>query len=154
MTSTAGLSTIERSVLIRAPRARVWRAITDPAEFSAWFQVKAEGAFAPGARVRMTSTDPSCMGIVFYIEIADVQPEHSFSWRWHPGAEQPPEGADAPKTLVRFQLEDGDGGTRVTVTETGFEHVALERRAKVFGENSQGWKEQMAKLDRYLEHGA
>jgi uncharacterized protein YndB with AHSA1/START domain len=148
------LSKTERSVLIRAPRARVWKAITDPAEFSAWFQVKAEGQFAPGARVKMTSTHPSCMNLVFYIEIADVQPERAFSWRWHPGSEQPPEGADEPRTLVLFWLEDEEGGTRVTVTETGFEHIPLERRAKVFDENSQGWREQMDSLAHYLAHGA
>ncbi|MEP6471794.1 MAG: vanillate O-demethylase oxidoreductase VanB, partial [Acidobacteriota bacterium] len=42
---------IEKSILLRAPRSRVWRAIATPEEFGAWFGVKLEGAFAPGARV-------------------------------------------------------------------------------------------------------
>jgi uncharacterized protein YndB with AHSA1/START domain len=55
---------------------------------------------------------------------------------------------------VEFRLTDEDGGTRVTVTETGFERIALEPRAKAFGENSEGWKHQMENLERHLQHGA
>jgi len=144
----ADLSRIERSVFIRAPRARVWRAITNVAEFSAWFRVVAEGEFAPGARVRMTSTHPGCEGIVFFIEIADVEPERTFSWRWHPGAQQPPE--DEPQTLVEFHLTEEDGGTRVTVIESGFEQISLARRAAAFEDNTKGWEFQLNALDGYV----
>jgi len=43
---------IERQILLRVPRSRVWRALTDPVEFGTWFGVKVGGTFAPGARVR------------------------------------------------------------------------------------------------------
>jgi uncharacterized protein YndB with AHSA1/START domain len=148
MTASTDFSRIERSVWIRAPRTRVWRAITNVAEFSAWFRVTAEGEFAPGARVRMTSTHPGYEGISFFIEIADVEPEHTFSWRWHPGAQQPPE--DEPKTLVEFRLTDEDGGTRVTVTESGFEQISLARRAAAFEDNTKGWEFQLKALDGYV----
>jgi uncharacterized protein YndB with AHSA1/START domain len=49
---------IEKKVLLRTPRARVWRALTDAEEFGAWFRVKLEGAFAPGARVKGPSPIP------------------------------------------------------------------------------------------------
>lgn len=150
MIAQADLTKIERSVVIQAPRARVWGALASVAEFSSWFQVKAEGEFAPGARVRMTSTHPSCLGRVFYVTIENVAPERSFSWRWHPSAAQPPEGSSEPPTVVEFRLTDEDGATRVTVTESGFEGLALDRRAKAFRENDEGWKEQLAALDRYL----
>jgi len=150
MTASTDLSRIERSVWIRAPRARVWRAITNAAEFSAWFRVTAEGEFAPGARVRMTATQPGYEGIVFWIEIADVQPESAFSWRWHPGAQQPPEDSGEPKTLVEFRLTDEGGGTRVTVIESGFERIALARRAAAFQDNSNGWEFQLKALGAYV----
>jgi uncharacterized protein YndB with AHSA1/START domain len=152
MTAGADLSRIERSIFIRAPRSRVWRAITDVAEFSAWFQVKAEGEFAPHARLRMTTTHPAYAGIVFYVTVEDVKPEHSFSWQWHPGSA--PAESGEPTTLVEFHLAEEANGTRVTVTETGFDRISLARRAKAFAENTQGWEEQLAALSRYLGHEA
>jgi uncharacterized protein YndB with AHSA1/START domain len=149
MTPSAVPDRIERSIVIRAPRARVWRALTDAAEFSAWFRVDAEGAFAPGARIRMKSTHPGYEHIVFYVTIENVDPERAFSWRWHPGSQQPPEGAAEPTTLVEFRLDDEDGGTRVTVTESGFDAIAVDRRAAVYKENEGGWAYQLGALDRY-----
>lgn len=154
MTLTTDLTKIERSILIQAPRARVWRAITSVPEFSQWFQATIEGEFVPGARVRMTPFKPCAPDRVVDATIVDVTPEELFSWRWYPGVDRPPEGSEVPTTLVEFRLAEEDGGTRVTVTETGFEFLGLERRAKAFGENSNGWKEQMQNLERHLEHGA
>ena len=140
---------IERSIFIRAPRARVWRALTDPAEFSAWFRVEAEGPFAPGARIRMKSTHPGYEHVVFYVTIENVVPERAFSWRWHPGSQQPPEDAAEPTTLVEFRLEDEEGGARVTVVESGFDAIALARRATVYKENQGGWEHQLGALGRH-----
>jgi len=154
MTPMTDLTKIERSILIRASRARVWRAITNVEEFSKWFGVTIEGEFMPGAQVRMTSLEPCGPDPVVRVTIVNVAPEQLFSWRWYPGADRPPEGGEAPTTLVEFRLTEEDGGTRVTVTETGFEFMALERRAKAFGENSEGWKEQMRNLEHHLQHGA
>jgi uncharacterized protein YndB with AHSA1/START domain len=81
-------------------------------------------------------------------EFAPVEPESSFSWRWHPGAKQPPD--DEPQTLVEFRLSDGTGGTRVTVIESGFERLALARRAAAFEDNTKGWEHQLKALDGRL----
>src|SRR5437588_481375 len=43
---------IEKQVLLRAPRARVWRAIADAEEFGAWFGVKFDAPFKVGALQR------------------------------------------------------------------------------------------------------
>lgn len=144
---TTDLTKIERSIFIQAPRGRVWRAIATVAEFAAWFQVKAEGEFTPGATIPMTCTVPGYEGIRFDVTIESVEPERRLTWRWIPGAEQP---LDDPKTLVEFVLTDENGGTRVTVTETGFDRLSLARRAKAFEDNSQGWTEQMRNLERHL----
>jgi uncharacterized protein YndB with AHSA1/START domain len=142
------LTKIERSVFIRAPRTRVWRAIANVEEFAKWFNVKADGEFAPGASVRMTCLHPGYENIQFSVAIESVEPERHLAWRWHPGSEQPPAGEEP--TEVEFLLADEDGGTRVTVIESGFDRVSLARRAKAYEENTQGWIEQMKALQKYL----
>src|SRR5262245_31830395 len=144
------LTKIERSVWIRAPRARVWRAIADIREFAAWFQVKAEGEFSPKAEVRMTSTYPGHEGHPFCLSVDAVEPETRLSWRWHPGAAH----GNEPMTLVEFLLADEDGGTRVTVIESGFDRISLARRAKAFEENTEGWELQLAGLQKYVSNAA
>ena len=148
---TTEQSRIERKTLIRAPRSRVWRAITDLGQFSIWFGVKAEGAFEPGARLRMTSTHKGHEGITFFMTVDEISPEHRFSWRWNPGSEQPPpETPTAPTTLVEFLLDEVEGGTMVTVIESGFDRVDPALRAKAFADNSEGWDFQMKSLSDYV----
>jgi uncharacterized protein YndB with AHSA1/START domain len=147
----SNMTKIERSTLIRAPRSRVWKAISEVSQFGAWFQVKAEGEFRPGATVRMIATHPSCPLLEFSVIVEQVTPETLLSWRWHPGAAPDPK---EPPTLVEFRLEDADGGTKVTVTESGFDRMSLAKRAAAFDDNSKGWTEQMVSLARYLGHEA
>lgn len=142
---------IERQVLIRAPRSRVWRALTDPAEFGAWFGVKVEGTFAPGARVRGRITHKGYEHLTWDITIDRMEPERLFSWRWHPYAVEP--GVDyaaEPPTLVVFELEEVSGGTRLTVVESGFDDVPLARRALAYRMNSEGWTIQTGAIERYV----
>ena len=145
------LDRITKQIHIRAPRARVWRAITNIQEFSRWFGVEADGPFMPGRHIAMVSTNEGCKGAQFYVDVQEIVPERLFSWRWYPGLMEP--GIDPKKeqnTLVTFTLEDAEGGTLVTVTESGFDHVTLARRAKVYEENEAGWAHQVASLERYV----
>jgi uncharacterized protein YndB with AHSA1/START domain len=148
--ATSELTKIEKQSLIRAPRPRVWRALTNIDEFARWFLVEFSGAFVPGARVDMVSTHPLGAGAKFAVVVQAMEPERLFSWRWHPGAKPP--GADyeaEPSTLVEFRLEDAEGGTLVTVVESGFDRLSLARRAKAFADNQKGWEIQLAALDEY-----
>ena len=148
--TTSELSRIEKQIFIRAPRQKVWRALTNIEEFARWFRVEASGGFAPGARVDMVSTHPLGAGARFSVEVETMEPERRFSWRWHPGSKPP--GADysaEPGTLVEFRLEDAEGGTRVTVVESGFDQLSLDRRAKAFADNEKGWEIQLAALNGY-----
>jgi putative transposase len=43
--SSAVPDRIEKQILLRAPLARVWQALTDSTEFGAWFGVKLDGPF-------------------------------------------------------------------------------------------------------------
>ena len=152
---TSEMSRIERSVLIQAPRAKVWRALTDLAEFSKWFGSTAEGRFIPGARLEMTVTSKGYEGMVFELTVEKMEPMELFSWRWHPGAhESETDYSKEPMTLVEFRLREEAGGTRVTVVESGFDAISLARRAKVFEENTGGWEYQMAALEKYVRESA
>jgi hypothetical protein len=48
-------------------------------------------------------------------------------------------------------LKNSSSGTQLTVVETGFDEISLPRRAKVYGDNSQGWTEVLVWLQRYAE---
>jgi uncharacterized protein YndB with AHSA1/START domain len=145
------LSRIFKEIVVRAPRARVWRAMTTPEEFAKWFGVEMEGAFAPGNRVKMTSVLEGYEGEVVWVTIERMEPETLFSWRWHPGMVLPDvDYSKEPMTLVTFRLEDVEGVTRVTVEETGFDAISLARRARVYKENEDGWEYQMRSLARHV----
>ena len=146
------LSRIDRSIEIKAPPERVFRALTTAAELSAWFEVSIEGEIAPGNEVWMTSMHPGHAGQRFWVRFVEITPPVRFAWQWHPGAVDP--NVDYSKeqpTTVRFTLEPSGAGTRLTVTETGFDQISLARRAKVYGDNSQGWTEVLVWLQRYAE---
>lgn len=145
------LDQIKRSTFIRAPRSRVWRALTEISEFCRWFSAESEDpAFRPGAHIRLRSTYPGPYhGVEFSVDIEEIVPEQTFSWRWHPGVPDK-DVSQEPTTLVTFRLEDAEGGTLVTVTETGFDRLLASRRARVFEENDRGWKTQMAAFERHF----
>lgn len=148
------MHTIERQVLLRAPRSRVWSALTDIKKFCEWFGVTgAVGVFEPGAKVNVSAEEQ--YGGDFYIMVEQMQPEHLFTWRWHPGAHDPSlDYAKESTTLVEFKLADTAGGTLLTIKESGFDKISLERRARVFGENSEGWDIQIKNLERYVNQAS
>ncbi len=146
---------IERKVLLKAPRSRVWQALANAEEFGGWFGVQLKGkSFAAGKRVQGQVTHPGYEHVVFDVWIERVEPERVFSWRWHPAAVEP--GVDdskEPTTLVVFELKDVEGGTLLSVVESGFDQVPPERRLSVFRENNQGWDEQMKNIEKHVATG-
>lgn len=153
-TPTSSSDRIEEQVVLDAPRARVWRALTTADELGAWFGANLAGAtIAPGARVTGHITSPGYEHVVFDVTIEELVPERRFAWRWHPAAIEP--GVDysaEPRTLVTFTLEDAaDGGTLLRVVESGFDALPEARRATAFLGNSKGWRGQLQKrLPAYL----
>lgn len=152
--STASTNSIEEQVTLQFPRARVWRALTDPAEFGAWFGANLGGAtIAPGSHVKGQITIPNYEHVPFDVIIEDVVPEERFAWRWHPHAiEAGVDYSAEARTLVTFTLEDAPGGgTLVRVVESGFDALPESRRATAFRGNTSGWTGQLTKrLPAYL----
>ena len=153
---------IEKKILLRAPRARVWRALTNSTEFATWFGMAFDGPFHPGARMNgvivgtkvnaeVAALQKPHEGKKFEITIEQMEPERLFSFRWHPHAVDPNVDYSAePTTLVRFTLEEKPEGIVVTVTESGFDQIPLARRAEAFKANEQGWGLVIKLIEEYL----
>jgi uncharacterized protein YndB with AHSA1/START domain len=142
---------IEKQIVLQAPPARVWRALTDPTEFGAWFGVRLQGKFAPKARVKGKITHPGYEQVPFEIDIERMEPEKVFSYRWHPYAIDPKvDYSSEPTTLVEFRLEEVKEGTRLTVVESGFDKIPAGRRAEAFRMNDGGWTAQMKNIERHV----
>jgi len=142
---------IEKTIVLRAPRSRVWRALSNAQEFGTWFGCKFHGAFKPGARVEGQITSPGYehLTIEFFIERMD--PESLMSYRWHPYAIEPDvDYSKEPTTLVEFRLEEVAGGTQLTIVETGFDGIPLARRAEAFRMNDDGWTSQVKNIERHV----
>jgi uncharacterized protein YndB with AHSA1/START domain len=157
---------IEKKILLRAPRQRIWRALTDSAEFGNWFGVKFDGPFSPGARMTGTIVGTTVDADVaraqreygdkrFEITVEKMEPERLFSFRWHPHAVEP--GVDyssEPTTLIVFTLEEVANGVMLTVTESGFDQIPLARREKAFKANEQGWGMVVKLIEKHLAQAA
>ncbi len=142
---------IEKHVLLRAPRSRVWHALADAGEFSEWFGVKLKGAFAPGARLTGAVAHKGFEHVTFEIAIERMEPERLLSWRWHPHPIDPKlDYSVEPTTLVVFELEETAEGTLLTVSESGFDGIPLSRRLEAYRGNDEGWSIQMKAVERYV----
>lgn len=142
---------IEKQILLKAPVSRVWRALSDPAEFGAWFGMRIQGAFVPGVSVRAKITIPGYDHLTFEMAIVSVEPERLFAYRWHPYAIDPKVDYSAePMTLVEFRLEPAAEGTRLTVVESGFDQLPPARRAEAFRMNDGGWSAQIRNIERHV----
>jgi uncharacterized protein YndB with AHSA1/START domain len=144
---------IERSVELKAPIARVWRALTDHEEFGAWFRVKLDGPFAPGRVSRGNTTYPGYEHVKWESTVVRMEEPHAFAYTWHPYAIDPDaDYSNEPPTLVEFRLEStASGGTRVTVTESGFDKIPLARRQDAIRSNTGGWEEQLGNIKAHVD---
>jgi uncharacterized protein YndB with AHSA1/START domain len=164
---------IEKRVVLRAPQSRVWRALTDSAEFSRWFGMAIDGPFIAGKTVtarllhpvdeaalvehqKKLGLKPSGIKVpeppFVFCTVERIEPERYFSYRWIPyGVDAEADLENEPKTLVEFQLEPAPEGTRLTITESGFDKVPAHRRERAFRMNEGGWAAQSENVRKHVE---
>ena len=163
MTTTAVVpDRIEKQTLLRAPLARVWRAISDSSEFGCWFGARFDGPFVAGARLSGTTVPTEVdaeiaalqkphEGTPFEMRIERVEPERHLSFRWHPVPVDPlAEFSSEPTTLVAFDLEPERDGVRLRFVESGYDALPAERRQSAWRENEMGWTMQMRLIEGWL----
>jgi uncharacterized protein YndB with AHSA1/START domain len=144
---------IEKQVELKAPVSRVWRALTDYREFGEWFRVKLEGPFVPGEIARGHVTYPGYEHVQWEVVVMRMEPETLFSFSWHPYAVDPKvDYSKETPTLVEFRLEKTAAGTRLKVSESGFDKVPAHRRLEAFRMNEGGWAGQMKNIDQYVSN--
>lgn len=142
---------IERSILIKATRSRVWQALSSAEAFGNWFGVNLKGkAFVPGERVQGPLTIKAYEHCLFDIVVDRIEPEHLMAYRWHPYAMDPAIDYERePRTVVTFTLKEAGADTLLTVTESGFDHLPPGRRLEAFRMNTRGWDAQVVCLEKY-----
>jgi uncharacterized protein YndB with AHSA1/START domain len=143
---------IEKQKVLKAPPARVWRALSNAKEFGTWFGVELAGEFAAGQTVRgKIKFEGKTLDLAFHVE--RIEPERALAFRWHPYAVDPSHDYSAePTTLVELALAPAPEGTLLTVTESGFDRIPAARRAKAFEMNGAGWAQQLENIARHV-HG-
>ncbi len=151
--NTTTTDRIEKEVTIKAPRSRVWEALATAEKFGDWFGVDFTGVqFVAGKPAIGKMTYPGFEGHRFEIEIDRIEPETLFSYRWHPyGIDPNYDYSVEPLTLIMFELSDVEGGTRLTVVESGFDQIPLARRAEAFRMDSGGWEMQLQNIANYVQ---
>ena len=143
---------IEKTVELKAPIARVWRALTDSAEFGTWFRVTVDGPFVVGETVRGNIAHPGYEHLTWQAHIVRMDAPDAFAFRWHPYAIDPDRDySGEPMTLVEFHLESIPAGTRLTVVESGFDALPPERRDEAFRMNEAGWTHQMQNIRAHVD---
>jgi len=142
---------IEKKVFLNAPRSKVWRAIADSQQFGEWFRVKFDEPFKEGATIFGRITNPGYENVKLEMVVEKIQPESYFSYRWHPyGVDKTRDYSAEPMTLIEFALEEANGGTNLTIVESGFDGIPLDRRAEAFRMNNNGWSGQLKNIERYV----
>jgi uncharacterized protein YndB with AHSA1/START domain len=146
---------IEKTVELKAPVSRVWKALTDHKEFGTWFKVDLDGPFVAGRVSTGHITYPGYEHLKWEAVVQKMEPERAFSFTWHPyGIEPGTDYSSEIPTLVEFTLEKTATGTKLTVVESGFDRLPVHRRVIAFRSNEGGWTIQMQNIAQYLEQHA
>lgn len=140
VTRTTSVAAIERDLDLAAPPSRVWRVLTDPVALGHWFCDEAAFSAEPGADGTFAWHGRG--HTAFRVE--RVEPPRHLAWRWACDPGVPLD--DGPATLVEWWLVPAeDGGTRLTIRESGFLERDQRRR------RVPGWLEALRSLSQYLE---
>ena len=151
MATTPSTDRIEKQIVLDATQSRVWRALTDYRQFNTWFGVVLTSPFTAGGKTSGNLTYKGYEHMVMDLWVEKIEPEHLFSFRWHPNAiDTSVDYSKEPTTLVVFTLEEVKGGTKLTIVESGFDAIPESRRAKAFTSNDGGWASQTKRIADFI----
>jgi uncharacterized protein YndB with AHSA1/START domain len=140
-------TTVERSIWIDAPRDRAWEAVTKPEHLNQWYATSYHWeipAMILITTVTFYNKDDRADSQVATIEIVD--PPRQFTLRWQPDKQYP-----AMILITTLRLVEENGGTRVTIHESGYEAIPENERQEWFDATTNGYTMSMENLKAYLE---
>ncbi|HEX5501091.1 MAG TPA: SRPBCC domain-containing protein [Thermomicrobiales bacterium] len=135
---------IERELVLPAPPARVWAALTRPDQLGAWFGTRASIDLRPGGEVVFMWDGPTGPRGATRGVIEAVEPPHRLAFRWQPSPDA------AQTTRVEFTLAPHPEGTRLRLVESGFAGLPPELRGGCHEDHTRGWQRELGELAQYL----
>ncbi|GIF46781.1 uncharacterized protein YndB with AHSA1/START domain [Asanoa ferruginea] len=136
---------IERTLQLAHPPERVWAALTTAEGLGTWFGHRAEVDLRVGGQARLEWDS----GDVKVLTIERLEPPRVFAYTW--SIYGLPDD-DPRRTYVEFTLDATDGGTTLTVVETGFGQLPDEQQHDVaYTGNTRGWANELGELVEYLD---
>jgi uncharacterized protein YndB with AHSA1/START domain len=143
--------TVRRTIHIAAPVEKVWLAVTSPEHISQWFGVTEFAGAGVGATGTMTFEGYGAVPI--RIEALEEPTSVTYRWGNDDGADAlPTTVTDDNSTVFTFTLEAVEGGTQLTVVETGFENTS--KPLENLRDHRTGWTDELNKLVALLEGAA
>ena len=136
---------ITKTIDIKAPAAKVWAALTEADLIAQWFGDTAEFDATPGG-VGMFAWKEHGHG-PFRVLVERADKPKTLIYRW--AREKDADPVVGNSTLVRFDLTEIEGGTRLTLHETGFDELSDPQGNR--DGNAEGWKAELAKLVEFVE---
>lgn len=137
--------TIQRTITVAASIERVWTAITSADELRRWFGDSADVDLRPGGSMTIGWSE---YDVVANCVVEEVEPPTRFCYRWTPGGG---DDGEPRHTKVCFHLTSREGGTEITVIESGLAALPDELYGRTLEENSSGWESELEDLRRLLE---
>jgi uncharacterized protein YndB with AHSA1/START domain len=130
-----------KTVFLKAPRAHVWRFLTEADRLALWFHAAAADLEPGSEYALLTNThgkegERLCWGRVLEM-VPPRRLAHTFTHEWLKGVE----------THCLWELEDFDGGTMLTLTHTGWEKLG-DGAFSHAADHDKGWDEHFVRLRR------
>ncbi|WP_144876036.1 SRPBCC domain-containing protein [Microbacterium sp. 1.5R] len=140
--------TVRRAIRIDAPRGSVWRAVTEAEHVARWFGRPA----LEGAGVGATGVIDFGSDDIVPLRIEALDEPRSITYRWNSDdalGSHPAEIDERTSTVFTFTLDEVEGGTLLTVVESGFERTS--DPAANMESHRWGWDEKTDVLVTLLE---
>lgn len=142
-------NTIQREVIIKAGKEKVYDAIANPAKVVLWFPNAIEGTYAAGEHPVFVFEGHGKAQVY----VVEAKPYEYFAYRWIPG------GSDfvgdvttVPNTLVEFSIQEKEEGVcSVVMTESGFAQLPVDMAENAFKQNSGGWEFMLGRLEKFFQ---
>lgn len=142
---------IEKEVVIKAPISKLWDAIVDYKKFGEWFRCKLDQPFEEGEMSTGMMTFPGAEHVKWVAKVIRIENEKCLEFSWPPYVQDESiDLANEPWLNCKFELEIVPEGTRLKITEAGFDRLSSTIRDDALSGNEYGWEIQAGHIVEYV----